>query len=167
LERALADVRPLRGKSPRRVMPLPEIEPTRVRVRGQMSRGPDERLHVDRESNGIVLGRRQSVHASVLDALEDPKLEVEAHCDLHGYTAREAEREVLRFVRECQQGGKRWVRVIVGKGLHSAAGQGTLHDEVIEALRRGAPARFILAFRTAPRHLGGTGAFVLRLVDRL
>lgn len=162
----MADVKPLGGKSPRRVLPPPEIEPAPVPPRGQMARGPDERLLVDRESNGIVLGRRQSAHPSVIDALEDPKLEVEAECDLHGYTVREAEREVLRFVRECQRGGKRWVRVIVGKGLHSATGKGTLHDEVIEALRRGAPARFILAFRTAPRHLGGTGAFVVRLVDR-
>jgi DNA-nicking Smr family endonuclease len=76
-------------------------------------------------------------------------------------------REVLRFVRECQRTGKRRVLVIVGKGLHSPSGKATLHGDVIEALSRGAPARFVLAFRTAPRHLGGTGAFVLRLVDRL
>ncbi len=99
--------------------------------------------------------------------LEDPKLEVEAECDLHGHTAREAEREVHRFVRESQQNGKRWVLVIVGKGLHSPTGKGTLKDHVIEALSKRAAARFVLAFRTAPRHLGGTGALALRLVDRL
>jgi DNA-nicking Smr family endonuclease len=132
-----------------------------------MAKGPDQPLLVDRESNGIVLGRRHSAHASVIDALEDPRLEVEAECDLHGYTVQQAEREVARFVRECQRAGKRRVLVIVGKGLHSASGKATLHDDVIEALSRGAPARFVLAFRTAPRHLGGTGALVLRLVDRL
>lgn len=98
--------------------------------------------------------------------LEDPNLEVEAECDLHGLSAREAEREVHRFVRTCQQRGKRWVLIIVGQGLHSPSGKGTLKSKVVEALSKQAAARFVLAFRTAPRHLGGAGALVTRLVDR-
>jgi DNA-nicking Smr family endonuclease len=124
-------------------------------------------LVLEREANGIVLGKRRSTHASILDALEDPKLEVQAECDLHGQTAREAERQVLRFVREAQRSGRRWVLIIVGKGLHSPGGKATLKSSVAEALSKRAPARFVLAFRTSPRHLGGTGAFVARLVDRL
>jgi len=124
-------------------------------------------LKVEREGNGIVLGKRGSTHSSILDALEDPRLEVEAECDLHGHTVREAEREMHRFVRDCQQSGKRWVLVIVGKGLHSPDGKGTLKAQMVEALSKRATARFVLAFRTAPRHLGGTGALVARLVDRL
>jgi DNA-nicking Smr family endonuclease len=122
---------------------------------------------LERESNGLVLGRQRAAHQSILDALEDPRLEVQAECDLHGQTAREAEREVLRFVRESQRMGKRWVLIIVGKGLHSPNGKATLNSSVAEALAKRAPARFVLAFRTAPRHLGGTGALVARLVDRL
>jgi DNA-nicking Smr family endonuclease len=114
-----------------------------------------------------VLARRRTAHSSIIDTLEDPRLEVEAECDLHGHSAREAEREVHRFVRDSQQTGKRWVLVIVGKGLHSPGGKGTLKDHVVDALSRRAPAQFVLAFRTAPRHLGGTGALVARLVDRL
>ena len=102
-----------------------------------------------------------------MDTLEDPRLEVEAECDLHGLTAAEAEREVHRFVRECQQNGKRWVLLVVGKGLHSPGGKGTLKDHMVDALSKRAAARFVLAFRTAPRHLGGTGALALRLADRL
>lgn len=128
---------------------------------------PTESLVLEREANGIILGKRSSTHASILDALEDPKLEVQAECDLHGQTAREAERQVLRFVREAQRSGRRWVLIIVGKGLHSPGGKATLKSSVAEALSHRAPARFVLAFRTAPRHLGGTGAFVARLVDRL
>ena len=115
----------------------------------------------------MVLGKRESTHSSILDALEDPRLEVEAECDLHGHTVREAEREVQRFLRDCQQAGKRWVLIIVGKGLHSPDGKGTLKANMVEALSKRAPARFVLAFRTAPRHLGGAGALVARLVDRL
>jgi len=122
-------------------------------------------LKVERESNGIVSGKRASTHASILDALEDPRLEVEAECDLHGHTVREAEREMHRFVRDCQQNGKRWVLIIVGKGLHSPGGKGTLKSQMVEALSQRASSRFVLAFRTAPRHLGGTGALVARLLD--
>jgi len=148
-------------------MPPPEISPAPTAARGQARQQPTEPLKVDREGNGIVLGKRGSAHSSILDALEDPRLEVEAECDLHGHTVREAEREMHRFVRDCQQDGKRWVLIIVGKGLHSPDGKGTLKAQMVEALSKRAPSRFVLAFRTAPRHLGGTGAVVARLVDRL
>ena len=148
-------------------MPTPATKPAPTPSGPGLAREPGERLLVERESDGIVVGRRHAAHASIVDMLEDPRLEVEAECDLHGHTAREAEREVHRFVRESQQNGKRWVLVIVGKGLHSPDRKGTLKDHVIDALSKRAAARFVLAFRTAPRHLGGTGALALRLVDRL
>ncbi|MBW2628019.1 MAG: Smr/MutS family protein [Deltaproteobacteria bacterium] len=165
LQRAFADVKPLGAKTQKRVMPPPENPPARPAAPGQAPRLPEEPLIVEREGNGIVLGKRRSAHSSILDSLEDPRLEVEAECDLHGHTVREAEREVLRFVRNCQQNGKRWVLLIVGKGLHSPGGKGTLKSAIVDALSKRPPARFVLAFRTAPRHLGGTGALVARLLD--
>jgi DNA-nicking Smr family endonuclease len=154
-------------KTKKRVMPAPESGPVPALVPGQAAQGPLEPLRVVREGNGIVLGKRGSTHSSILDALEDPRLEVDAECDLHGYTVREAGREVHRFVRESQQNGKRWVLIIVGKGLHSPDGKGTLKANIVDALSKRAAARFVLAFRTAPRNLGGSGALVARLVDRL
>jgi DNA-nicking Smr family endonuclease len=126
-----------------------------------------EPLLVERDSDGVVLGRRKSAHASITDALEDPRLEVEAECDLHGMTVAEADREVLRFVRDHQQRGDRWVLIIVGKGLHSPDGKGTLSEHVVDTLSKRAAARYVLAFRTAPRRHGGAGALAVRLVDRL
>ena len=167
LRRAFADVKPLDRKTRKRVMPPPEKPHSAAGAHAQAPGRAPEPLKVDREANGIVSGKRGSTHSSILDALEDPQLEVEAECDLHGQTVREAEREMHRFVRDCQQNGKRWVLIIVGKGLHSPGGKGTLKAEMVEALSKRAPARFILAFRTAPRHLGGTGALVTRLADRL
>jgi len=167
LERAFADVKPLGGGSRKRVMPAPEDPVIGGRPTGPTSGIPVEALLVEREGNGIVSGKRRSTHSSILDALEDPKLEIEAECDLHGQTAREAEREVHRFVRESQREGKRWVLIIVGKGLHSPGGKGALKTSIVDALSKRSPARFVLAFRTAPRHLGGGGALVARLVDRL
>ncbi len=102
-----------------------------------------------------------------MDALEDPRLEVEDELDLHGLRTREAGTEVRRFLQESQREGKRWVSIVVGKGLHSPGGKGSLRDYVVKALSEGASARFILAFRTAPRRLGGTGALVVRLADRV
>lgn len=162
LDRAFSDVKPLKPGAKKRVMPPP--------TGGRASVSPSkaaEPLLLEREANGLVLGRRPKAHQTILDALEDPRLEVDAECDLHGHTAREAEREVLRFVRECQGRGKRWVLIIVGKGIHSAGGKPTLQSSVADALAKRAPARYVLAFRTAPRRLGGAGALVVRLVDRL
>lgn len=167
LERAFADVKPLGGTTKKRVMPAAESPRAPAHPAGRAASRPSEALRVEREGNGIIVGKRGSTHSSILDALEDPTLEVEAECDLHGHTVRDAEREVHRFVRDSQQQGKRWVLIIVGKGLHSPDGKGTLKASVVEALSKRAPARFILAFRTAPRHLGSTGALVARLVDRL
>lgn len=167
LERAFADVKPLGENTRKRVMPPAENPRASASEAGTAPPRPVEPLRVEREGSGIVLGKRGSTHSSILDALEDPRLEIEAECDLHGRTAREAEREVHRFVRNCQRNGNRWVLIIVGKGLHSPDGKGTLKGSIVEALSTRAPARFVLAFRTAPRHLGGTGALVARLLDRV
>lgn len=167
LQRAFADVKPLDPNSRKRVTQPPEPPPARPGSPGQAPHKPIEPLQIDREGNGIVLAKRRSTHSSILDALEDPQLEVDAECDLHGLTSREAERHMHRFVQDCQKNGKRWVLIIVGKGLHSPGGKATLKTKMVDALSSRAPARFVLAFRTAPRHLGGTGAVVARLVDRL
>ena len=166
LERAFADVTPLRHKSPKRIAPTPVTKPAPIHGQGVAEHPPKQPLRVDRESNGLVVGRRPSTHGSILDTLEDPELRVQDECDLHGLTKSEAERVVSRFVRRMQREGKRWVLVVVGKGNHSPGGEATLRAHVVEALSERAPSRFILAFRTAPRRLGGTGALVLRLVDR-
>ena len=166
-EDAFADVKPLSGKSPQRVTRPPDPATVRAGARQSSMPGADVVFSVERESNGIILGRREAVHRSILDSLEDPKLEVEARIDLHGFKAREAEAEAQRFVRECQQAGTRWVLIIVGKGLHSRGGKATLKSHIVDALSRRGSSRYVLAFRTAPRHLGGTGALVVRLADRL
>lgn len=164
---AFGEVKPLRGKPAKRVVPVPDAGSADAGGRQPARGGPSEPLSVERESNGIISGRRAKTHPSILHSLEDPFLEVDAECDLHGLKAREAEREVRRFVESCHSAGQRWVRIIVGKGLHSKDGKGTLRDHVVGALSQRSAARYVLAFRTAPQRLGGTGALTVRLVDRL
>lgn len=160
----MAGVKPLRqkGKSVARSAPDPPRNITERR-----SQNEPDRFVVHYESDGTVVGHRRNTHQSVLDALEHPRLEVDATRDLHGLTAREAEREVLRFIRESHRDGDRWLLIIVGKGIHSPLGLDVLKDRVVEALSRREAARYVLAFRTAPRRLGGAGALALRLIDRL
>lgn len=166
LRGAYAGVKPLRKSDRKRAAAPPPERPAPSKTM-RARNAHTETLRVEREGNGIVTGKRARTHSSILDTLEDPKLEVEAAYDLHGLKAHEAEREVLLFVRKQQKAGNRWVLLIVGKGLHSPGGRGTLRDHVIRALAERAPSRFVLAFRTAPRHLGGTGALAIRLVDRV
>jgi DNA-nicking Smr family endonuclease len=166
-ERAFADVRPLRARAPKRAAAPPEPDAGRLPRPGGARRPSAEALRVEREGNGIITGRRPSTHVSIVDALEDPRLEVDDELDLHGLRTRQAGTEVRRFLQESQREGKRWVSIVVGKGLHSPGGKGSLRDYVVRALSEGASARFVLAFRTAPRRLGGTGALVVRLGDRL
>ena len=166
LKEAFSDVKPLGGGSKKRVMPSVDERPAGG-PRTQAPHTPTEPLVVERDGDGAVLGRRKKAHPSITDALEDARLEVEAECDLHGMTMAEADREILRFVRDHQQRGDRWVLIIVGKGLHSPGGKGTLKEHVVSTLSKRAAARYILAFRTAPRRHGGAGALAVRLVDRL
>ena len=167
LERALAGVRPLRTRVPKRAVAPPELDAGRLHVSAGARNQSTEPFRVEREGNGIIMGQRPSTHVSIIDALEDPRLEIEDELDLHGLRTREAGAEVVRFLRESQRRGTRWVCIVVGKGLHSPGGKGSLRDHVVKTLSEGGSARFVLAFRTAPRRLGGTGALVVRLVDRV
>lgn len=45
--------------------------------------------------------------------------EPEEEIDLHGHTAKEAERKTESFVRTARRNGRRTLRIIVGKGIHS------------------------------------------------
>ncbi|MBF0449894.1 MAG: Smr/MutS family protein [Candidatus Magnetomorum sp.] len=56
---------------------------------------------------------------------EYPTPEVEI--DLHGYTAKEAEKKAESFIRNARYNGIRTLRIIVGKGLHSQ-GKAVLPD---------------------------------------
>lgn len=74
--------------------------------------------------------------------------------DLHGFTAAEAEREVLDFLKTSKKMGLRKVLIIHGKGYHSE-GQPVLKKEVLRLLEKSSVAG---EFGTADRKEGGSGA---------
>ena len=56
------------------------------------------------------------------------------------------------------------VLVVHGRGTRSAGGVGVLKALVVEALSEGGAAPVVTAFATAPGHLGGEGALLVRLL---
>lgn len=182
LRDAFAGVRPLGERGPRRVAPPPPGE-DRPLARGQMPdmRDPDaearERLarlvaggvtiDVVYEAGGYVQGLRRGADEGLLDALARGRERPDDVLDLHGRRGDEAEAEVARFVRRAHRRGARLLRLVHGKGLHSEGGAPVLRDRAVDALTRGGAAPLVLAFATAPEAQGGTGALLVRLVERL
>ena len=161
LRDALGDVKPLKGD--KRVVP----KGTPDTAAGASSGAAEVTLRVLYDNDGVVVGSRKDTHTSILDALEDPGLDIDDSVDLHGQRFADAKREVAKFIRDAHKGGDRWLLIITGKGLHSPGGEGSLRDAAIETLSKGSSAWFVLAFRNAPLRHGGTGALVVRLIDRV
>ncbi len=123
------------------------------------------RFDVSRDAEGAVEGVRRGDKRAALDRLYAAT--PERTLDLHGARASDVEARVTRWVREQARAGVRRVRIVHGKGLHSAGGVGVLGDEVVRVLVEGAAAPVTIAFVTAPDAQGGTGALLVELDPRL
>lgn len=110
-------------------------------------------------SGDQISGRAAGVSAETVRALSSTREPV-ATLDLHGRRAAEVAAAVTRFVAGA--GSERTVRIVVGRGLHSAGGP-VLGAAVTEALTRAPLARRVLAFCSAPPRLGGDGAVLVLL----
>jgi DNA-nicking Smr family endonuclease len=109
-----------------------------------------------------VEGVRVGLSASVRRRLRGTPT---ATLDLHGHDAASARSKVARFVVDERRRGRELVLVIVGKGRHSAGGRAVLRDEIAGWLSAPPVSANVLAFRSAPRELGGSGAVVVLLSD--
>jgi DNA-nicking Smr family endonuclease len=131
------------------------VPPSRLsKTRAALAERPE--FSVTRDEDWLE-GHRVGLSASVRRLLGGTPT---ATLDLHGHDSDAARRKVTRFVATERDRGRRLVLVIVGKGRHSAGGRGVLRDEIAEWLSASAG---VLAFRTAPRELGGSGAVVVLL----
>jgi DNA-nicking Smr family endonuclease len=86
-----------------------------------------------------------------------------ATLDLHRHDSDTARRRVVRFLALEREKGRELVLVIVGRGRHSPGGRAVLRDEIAEWLTTPPTSGSVLAFRTAPRELGGSGAVLVLL----
>ena len=160
---AIGDVRPLpaRPEPPAKAPP-----PARARLRRADERqvleesltlGPGEWLV---ETGEELLFRRANVPARVLERLRRGEFAVEDQIDLHGLTAALARVALRQFLGEALARRLSCVRVVHGKGLRSGPRGPVLKHAVNAWLRRIDP---VLAFASAPRQDGGTGAVYVLL----
>lgn len=87
-------------------------------------------------------------------------IEPEGTLDLHGMRVHEAKPALTRFLAHSINTGRRCIRIIHGKGRGSGAAQPVLKQKTNQWLQQ---LPEVLAFVTAPRWDGGTGAVYVLL----
>ncbi len=99
--------------------------------------------------------RRPGIQHRVFQDLQRGMIPPEQSLDLHGMRVMEARKAFARFLEGSVRRGQRCIRVIHGKGRGSRDAQPVLKQKTYQWLLQH-PA--VLAFVTAPRWDGGTGA---------
>ncbi len=84
--------------------------------------------------------------------------DIEAVLDLHEFTREEASVAVEDFLKNAEEKKYRRIRIITGKGLHSANGRGIMKEYVKNILERSG-----LKYSEAKISEGGSGAFEVEL----
>jgi DNA-nicking Smr family endonuclease len=107
------------------------------------------------ETGDVLDFARPGIQQRVMHDLRRGYLEIGAELDLHGLTVRHARKDLNHFLAACHERGIRCVRIIHGKGYGSEGRQPVLKQKLNLWLRQ---REDVLAFTSAPRHDGGTGA---------
>lgn len=98
---------------------------------------------------------RPGIQKRLFADLRRGKLPPEETLDLHGLRVEEARQVLKQFIKQAQLRRYRCVRIIHGKGKGSSDQQPVLKQKVNQWLPQ---AKEVLAFCSAPRWDGGTGA---------
>ncbi|HEY3496598.1 MAG TPA: Smr/MutS family protein [Polyangiaceae bacterium] len=148
---AASGVTPL--KAERRRVPPPQPAP----VPPPRNARPDFVLE---SADDWLEGYQRSAGARVVARLRGTPV---ATLDLHGADVASARRRLFAFLAAQRGPVSRLVLVIVGKGRHSPGGRAVLRQEIGEWLSSGPAAGRVLAFRSAPPALGGSGGVLVLL----
>lgn len=106
-------------------------------------------------AHDILSWQRPGVQHGVFRKLRLGQYPIEARLDLHRMTVEEARREVFGFVRDCVRYGLRSVIILHGKGERNPDGIAQLKSYLARWLPE---LDDVLAFHSAQKHHGGTGA---------
>jgi DNA-nicking Smr family endonuclease len=112
------------------------------------------------KSNDILQFRRDGLQHGVFKKLRLGHYEFDARLDLHRMTIDTARREVFSFLQECYQYELRTVIILHGKGDRNPDKVATLKSHVALWLPQ---IDEVMAFHSAQRHHGGTGAVYILL----
>lgn len=99
--------------------------------------------------------------ANRLRQLKKGIIRLDRQLDLHGLTREEALVALPRFLRNARAHGEKAVLVITGKGNNSPAEP--VLQQAVAAWLREAGKELVAEFDSAPREMGGSGAFVVFL----
>ena len=154
---AMADVAPITGerRDPYRRKLRPE--PLHLPVGDEAE---DQLADLAIETGPFLEFRRPGIQNRVFQDLQRGVIESQATLDLHGLRVREARTALLRFLGQSTAVRRRCVRIIHGKGRGSDAEQPILKQKTNQWLRQRDE---VLAFVSAPRWDGGTGAVYVLL----
>jgi DNA-nicking Smr family endonuclease len=163
---AVGPVRRLNERAPHPAKPKPRprarmAERDEADARSEFRRGLDPLPGLER--GDVLRYRRDELPPRVLQRLARGLYAAQDELDLHLADAAQAEILLRRFLGEARDAGFGCVRVIHGKGLHSADSLPVLKNVVDRVLRQRAD---VLAFHSAPAAQGGTGAVLVLLSPR-
>ena len=140
----------------RRPPPYPLEQPAHLRERGHRVALSEAEV----ECHEYLEFSRPGVQKRLLSDLQRGYLDIELELDLHGLTVSYAEQVLDEFLHDCARLRVRCARIIHGKGYRSGGGQPVLKCKVNYWLRL---YEEVLAFCSATRHDGGTGALYVLL----
>ncbi|WP_051327989.1 Smr/MutS family protein [Desulfatirhabdium butyrativorans] len=109
-----------------------------------------------------IEGTASDISRHIPRSLYRGRFSIQAHLDLHGYTAREARIRFDAFLETCLRDSLRIVLIIHGRGL-SSPGEPVLKRCVQEWIVRSSWRKWVSAYCSARSCDGGSGATVLML----
>ena len=115
------------------------------------------------DTEEYVEGLAPGIDRRLLRKLRRGDYAVQAHLDLHGFVAEEAQAEVEQFLLKARTEDRRCVLLVHGRGYHSKDGIPVLKEKLKVWLTRGRLSHHVLAFCTARPSDGGAGAMYVLL----
>ncbi|EGG93925.1 Smr domain (Small MutS like) containing protein [gamma proteobacterium IMCC1989] len=162
----MQDVKPLQREK-RVVLNTSKIDKNTLKARQQAAQFEDVSLNdplVDSaveqlDANAMLEYQRPGVQHGVYKQLRQGKYSIEARLDLHRMTAEQARLTLYQFVRDCITHDIRCALITHGKG------EGRANPAVLKSLVAHWLPQIdeVLAFHSAQKHHGGTGATYLLL----
>jgi DNA-nicking Smr family endonuclease len=107
---------------------------------------------------------RNGISRMTLRKLRRGHWPVQDSLDLHGMRSNEARQLLPEFLHQASQQGLHCVCVVHGKGWHSQSGEGILKIRARHWLTQCAE---VLAFCEAPQNMGGAGAVLVLLKNKV
>lgn len=162
LERAMAEVAPLKSRSPRLAPTLHPLPGQRVRLFSREAAAAPPPLSLERPAGDA---RIAGMDGAKQRRLIRGELAIDARLDLHGLTREAAHRRLDQFLRRAEGEGWRCLLVITGRG------RGPIDEPPAGILREALPRWLnapdhrhrVLGWHPARREHGGDGAFYVLL----